>query len=73
MIALAMITLTVALVASGWTTAYAWTGTVPSLLWLDRARRADAWLDSIEAMHDTLDVLLALDDQAQRDVVALTV
>jgi hypothetical protein len=73
MIALAMITLAVALAASVWTTAYAWTGTVPSLLWLERARRADAWLDSIDAMHGTLDALLALDDQAQLDVVALTV
>lgn len=73
MIALALLTLAVALLASGWTTAYAWTGTIPSLLWLDRARRDDAWLDSIEAMHGTLDVLLALDDQAQLDVVALTV
>lgn len=73
MMALALLTLTVALAVSVWTTAYAWTDTVPSLLWLDRARRADAWLDSIEAMHDTLDVLLALDDQVQLDVVALTV
>jgi hypothetical protein len=64
MIALAMITLAVALAASAWTTAYAWTGTLPSLLWLDRARAEDAWLDSVEAMHETLDALLVLDGQA---------
>jgi spermidine/putrescine-binding protein len=73
MIALAMITLAVALAASVWTTAYARTDTLPSLIWLDRARAEDAWLDSVEAMHETLDGLLALDDQAQLGVVALTV
>lgn len=73
MFALAMITLAVALAASVWTTAYAWTAAVPDLLWLDRARREDAWLDSIEALHLQLDVVLALDDQAQADVMALTI
>lgn len=72
MIALAMITLAVALAASVWTAAYAWTSALPELLWLDRVRREDAWLDSIEAMHLQLDVVLALDDQAHLDVVALT-
>lgn len=67
MFALAMITLAVALAASVWTTA------VPDLLWLDRARREDAWLDSIEALHLQLDVVLALDDQVQADVMALTI
>jgi hypothetical protein len=54
MIALALLALTVALTVSAWTTAYAWNDAVPSLLWLDIARREDAWLDSIEAMHETL-------------------
>jgi hypothetical protein len=73
MMVMAMLSLVVALAASAWTTAYAWTDTLPSLLWLDRARAEDAWLASVEAMHETLDALLALDDQAQLDVVALTV
>lgn len=72
MIALAMITLAVALAASVWTAAYAWTSALPELLWLDRVRREDAWLDSIEALHLQLDVVLALDNQAQAGVMALT-
>lgn len=72
MFTLAMITLAVALTASVWTIVYAWTAALPELLWLARVRREDAWLDSIEAMHLQLDVVLALDDQAHLDVVALT-
>ena len=49
-----LISLAVALAASVWTTAYAFTDALPSLLWLDQARREDAWLDTIEAMHETL-------------------
>lgn len=60
MITLALISLAVALAASVWTTAYAWNATVPDLLWLDQNRRWDAWLDTIEAMHDTLDALQML-------------
>lgn len=73
MFALAMITLAVSVAASVWTTAYAWTAALPELLWLDRARREDAWLDSIDALHLQLDVVLALDDQGAQDVMALTV
>lgn len=73
MIVMAMLSLAVALAASMWTTAYAWTDTIPSLLWLDRARREDAWLGSIEAMRETLDAWRTLDGQAQPDVAAPTV
>jgi hypothetical protein len=72
MMVMAMLSLTVALAASVWTTAYAWTDTIPSLLWLDRARREDAWLDSIEAMHETLYAWRVLDGQSGLDVLALT-
>lgn len=56
----ALISLAVALAASVWTTAYAWNAAVPDLLWLDRVRRWDVWLDSIDAMHETLDALQVL-------------
>lgn len=55
------ISLVTALAACGWTTAYAWTDTIPSLLWLDRARREDAWLDTIDQMHASLAALNELD------------
>lgn len=72
MMVMALLSLAVALAASVWTTAYAWTDILPSLLWLDRARRHDAWLDSIEALHGTLAMLRALDAQERLDVLALT-
>jgi len=69
MLALAFLSLAVALAASSWTVAYAWTAALPDLLWLQRARQYDAWWDSIEALHLQLDVVLQLDNQ---DVMALT-
>lgn len=62
MIILAFFSLAVALAASVWTIVYAWNAAVPDLLWLDRVRRWDAWLDSIDAMHETLDALQVLDN-----------
>ena len=50
----ALVALAGALAASAWTTAYAITDAIPSLLWLDHVRRTDAWWDTIEAMHETL-------------------
>lgn len=58
MIALALILLAVAVAASGWSAAYAWTAALPSLLWLQRERQYDAWWESIDAMHDQLDALV---------------
>lgn len=66
MFILAMITLAVALAASVWTTAYAFTSTVPDLLWLDRVRRMDAWWDTIEGMHETL-MRLRADELGERE------
>lgn len=70
MIVLAMLTLAVALGATVWATAYALTDTIPDLLWLDRARRANTWWDTIEAMHAQLDVLDELEVLEQLRLVA---
>jgi hypothetical protein len=59
MIIMALFCLMVSVAASVWTAAYAWTDAVPDLLWLDRVRRMDAWWDTIEAMHQTLETLRA--------------
>lgn len=63
MIVLAVMSLAVALTASGWTTAYAWTAALPNLLWLDRVRRDDATRELAESLHATLDTLIILDNQ----------
>jgi hypothetical protein len=72
MVAGAVITMAVALAAIVWTTAYAWTDTIPSLLWLHRARAEDAWLDSIVEMHETLDRWVLADNMMQFGVVTVT-
>ena len=58
---LALLTGTLAVLISVWTSAYCWTSTLPTLMWLDRARREDAWLDSIQSMHETLTELNLLE------------
>lgn len=72
MFALALIMLAVALAASMWTIAYTWNDLVPSLLWLDRVRAEDAWLDRIEEMHETLDRLVWLDNLEMLVVAPVT-
>lgn len=57
MILLALLLLAVAVAASGWSTAYAWTAALPSLMWLQRERQYDAWWKSIDAIHLQLDTL----------------
>lgn len=69
MIALAMLSLVVALLACGWTTAYAWTDALPNLLWLERARVEDAWLDGLVDMQLQLAAWQAVDPDLQ-DVTA---
>ena len=59
MIILALLLLAVGVAASGWSAAYAWTATLPSLMWLQRERQYDAWWESIDAMHEHLDALSA--------------
>lgn len=61
MLILGLLTLTFSVAASVWTTAYAVHEPVANLLWLERVRREDAWLDTIEDMHATLAALLVLD------------
>jgi len=57
MIALALILLAAAVAASGWSAAYAWTSALPDLMWLHRERQYDAWWESIDAMHEQLQVV----------------
>lgn len=64
MMVLALLSLAVAVAASVWTTAYALQEPLADLLWLQRVRQWDAWLDTIEAMHEQLDVVLVLDAEA---------
>lgn len=51
----------VALAASVWTTAYAWTASVPDLLWLAYVRQERARWDSIDALRGHLAELQRLD------------
>lgn len=63
MFALALISLAVALAASVWTTAYALQVALEDhelVLWWQREAQWNAWWDTIEAMHETLDALQVL-------------
>lgn len=67
MIIMALLSLAVALAASVWTTAYAWTSTVPSLLWLARMRREPSWVALVIAdrLADQLDAVIVADNRAE--------
>lgn len=54
---IALFLLAVAVAASVWSTAYAWTATLPGLMWLQRERQYDAWWESIDAMREQLESL----------------
>lgn len=51
--------LTFAIMCLVWCISYELTGMIPTLLWL----RHMAWLEDIQAMHETLDQLIVLDNQ----------
>lgn len=71
MLFLAMLTLAVAVAASGWATAYALQEPLADLMWLQRRRQWDAWWDTIEAMHTQLDVLVTVDELEVLDQLRL--
>lgn len=66
----ALMALAVALAASVWTIAYALQEPLADLLWLHRLRQWDAWLDTIDALHEQLDAVIVADNLDMLEAVA---